>query len=83
MVGPNVVDVPVDDLSTDDKFDRSDSLAENNQRTVAASAYGGASGNDVDSMATQTAEDDALDGVPQEVIRMIGAYDTDCAGGCG
>lgn len=56
MVGPNnILEVPVDDLSTDD----------------------------VGSLGTETIEDDALEGVPQEVLRMIGAYETDCAGGCG
>jgi len=56
MVGPNnILEIPVDDLSTDD----------------------------VGSLGTETVEDDALEGVPQEVIRMIGAYETDCAGGCG
>lgn len=36
-----------------------------------------------DTLAAENFEDNALDDVPQEVVEMIGAYDTDCAGGCG
>jgi hypothetical protein len=36
-----------------------------------------------DTVAAENFEDNALDDVPQEVVEMIGVYDTDCAGGCG
>jgi len=36
-----------------------------------------------DPTAGAAVEDTTLDGIPKQVIEMIGAYDTDCAGGCG
>lgn len=36
-----------------------------------------------DTLAAENFEENALDDVPQEVVEMIGAYDTDCPGGCG
>ena len=82
MVGRNILGPHVYNLSTEDAPDRSDSVAEMQDQTAVASACCAPSGADAASIAG-TFEDNALDDVPQEVVSMIGAYDTDCAGGCG
>lgn len=72
----------LDGLSTEYTLRSSETPVEKCDRTAPASEYHPAGSSDVHT-AGATAEDTTLDGIPQEVIQLIGTYDTDCAGGCG
>lgn len=74
---------PLLDGVSEDTIRSSETSADKCERTMPAPESRFGNNCEVTASAGATVEDTTLDGIPKEVIEVIGAYDTDCAGGCG
>jgi hypothetical protein len=68
---------------SEDTLRSSEVPSEKCESTGPAPESGLVMGSEEATTAEATVEDATFDGIPKEVIEMIGAYDSDCAGGCG